>query len=118
MISLEDTIPFTPSVKYGKVLKVCSPREIIIASRIYNGYTKAIKPKLYRFHITLSSVPFFGVKEHEAKQKLITMIMDKIVIIENLYTNPESHIMFADLYLANLHVNTLITQEVTKLKNL
>lgn len=111
-VSFEHTMPFTPTIKYGKVLKVCSPREIVIASRIYNGYTKLLKPNLYRFHVTLSNIPYFGVKDREAKEKLIAMILNKIVIIENLHTNPESQIMFADIYLADLHVNMLLYDSV------
>lgn len=110
VISIEDTVPFTPNIQYGKVLEVKSPRDIIIASRIYNGYTKMLKPRLYRFHITLKDIPYFGIHEEQITVHLTTMILDKIVVINNTYTHPESNIIFAEIYLNGIDINRYLLE--------
>ena len=107
-IAFEDTESFVPKIKYGKVIKVLSPRDIIIACRIYNGYTKVLKPKLYRFNITLSGIPYYGSNEELIHNKLTTMILDKIVVIENIYIHPESNLLYADIYLSKLNINSIL----------
>ena len=107
-VSYQDTVTFTPNIQYGKVLRVLSPRDIIIASRIYNGYTKVLKPKLYRFHIILSNIPYFGVKDDEIREELTKMILNNIVVINNMYTHAESNMIFAEIYLNGLDVNNFL----------
>ena len=55
-VILEHTVPFVPNIQYGKVLEVYSSTEFLIASRIYNGYTKILRPTLYRFRIRLRGI--------------------------------------------------------------
>jgi len=112
-IEFEDTTIFTPNIKYGKVLQVLSPREIVVASRIYNGYTKVLRPKLYRFYIKLSNVKHYDMNENKVKEKLTTMILDKIVVIEKLYIHPDTNIMYADVYLSDIHINKYVNDTAT-----
>lgn len=104
-VTIEQTIPFAPCLQYGKVLKVINSREIILASRIYNGYTKITKPKLYNFNITLNDIPYFGVLDNIMKEKLTSLILNKIVIICNIKIDTESNITFANIYLNNIYIN-------------
>jgi hypothetical protein len=107
-VSIDETIPFTPNIQYGKVLEVRSPRDIVIASRIYNGYTKVLKPKLYRFHVTLSNIPYYGIHDENAKQILTKILLNQIVVIQNTYTHPESNIIFAEVFHNGMDVNNFL----------
>ena len=108
--SIEETIPFSPDIQYGKVLKVINPREIIIASRIYNGYTKILKPKLYRFHIRLYNVPYFDEREGEIKSNLSYLILNKIVLLTDVFMNSNNGTIYANLFINGIHVNDFILQ--------
>lgn len=83
-VSLENTVPFIPNVQYGKVLEVYSSTEFLIASRIYNGYTKVLRPILYKFRIHLRGIESSPNTETEMCQKLTTIVLGKIVVLYHL----------------------------------
>lgn len=107
-VSIEETLPFSPDIQYGKVLKVINPREIVIASRIYNGYTKILKPKLYRFHIRLYHVPYFDEKEEEIKSNLSYLILNKIVLLTDVFMNSNNGILYANVFINGMNVNDIL----------
>lgn len=83
-VTFENTVPFIPNVQYGKVLEVYSSTEFLIASRIYNGYTKVLRPILYRFRIHLRGTESMPDTEDEMCKKLKKLILGKIVILYHL----------------------------------
>ena len=109
-VSIEDTTLFTPNIQYGKVLEVCNPREIIVASRIYNGYTKVLQPKLYRFHIRLFQIPYFDDKEVQMTQSLSNMILNKVVLLTDVFMNPMDGMIYANVNIDGISVNEYIIQ--------
>ena len=116
-VVIEDTIPFLPNIQYGKVLEVYSGSEFLIAARIYNGYTKVLRPQLYRFRIKLHGVSGL-MGDDTLREELASMILDKIVIVYRLMMDvSECFIdsppflfhtvccLGANVYLGNRHIN-------------
>ena len=103
-VKLCDTTMFTPSIQYGKVIHILSGSELLLAARIYNGYTKVLGPRLYCFRIRLRDVSWFGVYEDMAKEELKRLILDKIVLLThtNMVTDG-----FVDAKVYLLHMNHL-----------
>jgi hypothetical protein len=126
-VTVEDTRNFVPNVQYGKVLHVCSGSEFIIAARIYNGYTKVLRPQLYRFRIQLHGVsadePMF---RDILRDELSTMILNKIVLLYHLTFQPSespvhgfNHHIFhtvcclgANVHVKNLHINDIMNTSI------
>lgn len=113
-VNIEDTVEFVPNVQYGKVLQVLSGSECVIASRIYNGYTKVLRPQLYKFRIKLRGVE---CDEHDEtmRNELASMILNKIVILYQLTLEPSPQFSYcclgAEVYLGNLHINHMMKNE-------
>jgi hypothetical protein len=97
-----DTKTFVPNIQYGKVLEIISGTEILVAARIYNGYTKVLGPSLYNFRIRLRNVPYFGIYEECAKNELSALILNKIVLIKNGVFSADGFII-SDIYNVNIH---------------
>ena len=108
-VVIEDTIPFLPNIQYGKVLEVYSGSEFLIAARIYNGYTKVLRPQLYRFRIKLSGVNL--VDDDVLREDLASMILDKIVILYHLMFDVSLDTVCclgASVYVGNHHINDMM----------
>lgn len=103
-VKLCDTSMFTPNIQYGKVIRVLSGSELLVAARMYNGYTKVISPKLYCFRIRLRYVSHFGIYEDMAKEELTKLILDKIVLLTNITMSNDG---FIDVEMYLLHIHTL-----------
>ena len=103
-VKLCDTTMFTPNIQYGKVVRVLSGSELLVAARIYNGYTKVLFPKLYCFRIRLRDVSFFGIHEDAATEELERLILDKIVLLTNITTSNDG---FNDAKVYLLHISNL-----------
>ncbi len=103
-VKLCDTAMFTPNIQYGKVVHILSGSELLIAARIYNGYTKVIGPRLYCFQVRMRDVPNFGVYEDTAKEELKRLILDKIVLLTNTSMVTDG---FIDAKVYLLHMNHL-----------
>jgi hypothetical protein len=103
-VKLCDTTMFTPNIQYGKVVRVLSGSELLVAARIYNGYTKVLFPKLYCFRIRLRDVAFFGIHEDAAMEELKRLILDKIVLLTNITTSNDG---FNDAKVYLLHISHL-----------
>lgn len=101
-VKLCDTTMFIPNIQYGKVVRVLSGSELLVAARIYNGYTKVLFPKLYCFRIRLRDVSFFGIHEGTAKEELKRLILDKIVLLTNITTSNDGFVD-AKVYLLNIN---------------
>lgn len=116
-VSIEDTIDFVPNIQYGKVLQVYSGSEFLIASRIYNGYTKVLRPRLYKFRIKLRGIATYSMPcgDDAMYKKLTSMILDKIVILYQLaldVDNSNNHTccccLNGEVYLGSLHINAIM----------
>lgn len=103
-VKLCDTTMFTPSIQYGKVIHILSGSELLLAARIYNGYTKVLGPKLYCFRIRLRDVSWFGTYEDMAKEELKRLILDKIVLLTHTNMVIDG---FVDAKVYLLHMNHL-----------
>lgn len=103
-VKMTDTKSFVPNIQYGKVLKILSGSEFILAARIYNGYTKVLAPQIYHFHIRLRDIPFFGIYENCAKLELSSLLLDRIVIVKYCVQANDGFIE-ADIY--NIDVSDL-----------
>lgn len=103
-VKLCDTTMFTPNIQYGKVVRVLSGSELLVAARIYNGYTKVLFPKLYCFRIRLRDVSFFGIHEDTATEELKRLVLDKIVLLTNTSMVTDG---FIDAKVYLLHTNHL-----------
>lgn len=125
-VVIEDTIPFLPNIQYGKVLEVYSGSEFLIAARIYNGYTKVLRPQLYRFRIKLRGVSGL-VGDDTLREELASMILDKIVIVYRLMMDvSECFIdsppflfhtvccLGANVYLGNRHINDAMNAAIQR----
>ena len=106
-INYENTVPFIPPVKYGKVVKVYDGDTITLASRILNG------TEIYRFSVRLNGIdsPEIKGKTEEEKQSAIKsrealkkLIFNKCVKLYSVKTEKYGRIL-ADVYLDDLHVN-------------
>lgn len=118
-VKLEDTIHFVPNIQYGKVLQIYSGSEFLIASRIYNGYTKVLRPQLYKFRIKMRGI--VGNNESLLSvtmcKELTSMILDKIVILYQLMfdsngSNDTTMCLCAEVYLGNLHINDVMNANI------
>jgi len=108
---LIDTRPFVPNIKYGKVLHVFDPTRILIAARIYNGYTKVLQPVLYNFTIRLRDVKIVVHDEDRLKEKLKGKILGKIVVLCNISMNHYGEID-ADVVCDKIHINKYILYDM------
>lgn len=106
-INYENTVPFIPPVKYGKVVKVYDGDTITLASKILNG------SEIYRFSVRLNGIdsPEIKGKTEEEKQSAIKsrdalkdLIYNKCVKLSNVKTEKYGRIL-AEVYLDDLHVN-------------
>lgn len=117
-VKLEDTVHFVPNIQYGKVLQVYSGSEFLIASRIYNGYTKVLRPQLYKFRIKMRGI-------HGSNDSLLSvsmcndlasMILNKIVILYQLVFDSngsnDTMCLGAEVYLGNLHINDIMNANI------
>jgi hypothetical protein len=103
-VKLCDTAAFVPNIQYGKVVHVLSGSKLLVAARIYNGYTKVLCPKLYYFHIRLRDVSWSGNSEDPAKEELKRLVLDKIVLLTNVSMSTDG---FMDAKVYVLHMNHL-----------
>ena len=109
-----NTIPYLPDIKYGKVIKVYDGDTITIATPLFNGDTLPYI-NTYRFNIRLRGIntPEIKTKDKnekeiatEAKNFLSFLVMDKIVKLENVSIEKYGRIL-CDVYVeyTNTHVN-------------
>lgn len=106
-INYENTIPFIPPVKYGKVIKVYDGDTITLASKILNG------TDIYRFSVRLNGIDSPEIKgKSEAEKKsamksrdeLKKLILNKCVTLYDVKTEKYGRIL-SEVYLDGLHVN-------------
>lgn len=109
-----ETVPFVPAVQYGKVLQINSGSEFVMAARVYNGYTKTLRPKLYRFTIKLRHIPDFKSldKEKYAIQLLTKMILNKVVHLRKVESTGTDKLC-ADVIYEQLYINNYILSNIT-----
>jgi hypothetical protein len=109
-----ETVPFVPAVQYGKVLQINSGSEFVMAARVYNGYTKMLRPKLYRFTIKLRHIPDFKSldKEKYAIQLLTKMILNKVVHLRKVESTGTDKLC-ADVIYEQLYINNYILSNIT-----
>ena len=135
----EDTKPFVPNIQYGKVLGVYPDGSLMLAARIYNGYTKVLAPVLYHINIHLHGVVHPSVVVVADADKpvserlrdvfcsnrstassvtspseiLTTLLLGKIVIVYNVYAGEHGK-LYADVYHDNVHINRHMNHIYTK----
>lgn len=106
-IFYNNTIPFIPPVKRGKVIKVYDGDTITVASKILNG------TDMYRFSVRLNGIDspeIKGKSEAEklsatvSRDKLSNLILNKVVRLEDVKTEKYGRIL-AEVYLDNLNIN-------------
>ena len=103
-VTIEDTISFVPNLRYGKVLSIEDDGQtIVVASRIYNGYTTVLSPHTYRFSLVIDGI--FVIDRAAAYTRLTQILIDNIVYVPHLYVHPESRNLHAQIYIGDVHVN-------------
>ena len=103
-VTIEDTISFVPNLRYGKVLSIEDDGQtIVVASRIYNGYTTVLSPHTYRFSLVIDGI--FVIDRAAAYTRLAQILIDNIVYVPYLYAHPESGNLHAQIYMNDIHVN-------------
>lgn len=109
-----NTIPYLPDIKYGKVIKVYDGDTITIATPLFNGDTSPYI-KTYRFNLRLRGINTPEIKTKDKDEKEIAMeardflsflVMDKIVRLENVDIEKYGRVL-CDVYVqdTNTHVN-------------
>ena len=108
-IQYNNTVPFVPNIKYGKVVKVYDGDTITIAAR-YPSTDKT----MYRFSVRLNGIDSPEIKgktnaEKELARKsrdmLHDLIYNKVVSLENVKTEKYGRLL-ADVHFNNTCVNT------------
>jgi hypothetical protein len=103
-VTIENTISFVPNLRYGKVLSIEDDGQtIVVASRIYNGYTTVLSPHTYRFSLVIDGI--FVIDCAAAYTRLTQILIDNIVYVPHLYVHPESGNLHAQIYIGDIHVN-------------
>ena len=104
-----NTQPFVPKVKYGKVIKVYDGDTITVASKIPNLKNSQI----YKFSVRLNGIDTPEIKGSNEDEKSIALkardalsekIMDKDVYLKNVKTEKYGRLL-CDVYLGNQHLN-------------
>lgn len=112
-LQYEDTRPFVPDVKCGKVVKVYDADTITIANRISLDGGNTYSSQIYRFNVRLHGIDTPEIKSKnqitkslaiQARDALRELIFDKIVQLTNVSTDKYGRLL-ADVHLDNLHVN-------------
>lgn len=110
-----NTIPYLPEIKYGKVIKVYDGDTITIATPLFNG-DNVPRIETYRFNIRLRGIntPELRTKNSEernlaieSRDYLASMVMDKIVRLENLGVEKYGRLL-CDVFVEDphLHINS------------
>ena len=102
----DNTDPFQPDVRYGKVIKVYDGDSITIAAKPYANYP------VYRFSIRLNGIDTPELRtsnENEKKHGIIARdalkekILDKIVTLKNVDSEKYGRLL-ADIYLGDENI--------------
>ena len=106
----EDTVPFVPNIRYGKVLSVeDSATTLVVASRIFNGYTTVLSPVTYRFSLVIAGVQV--VDQVAAREVLTHILVGRIVSVPHLYIHPVSNQLHAQIYIGDVHLNQWLVDQ-------
>lgn len=109
-IQYNNTVPFVPNIKYGKVIKVYDGDTIIIAAK----YPSTTDNTMYRFSVRLNGIDSPEIKgktnaEKELARKsrdmLHDLIYNKVVSLENVKTEKYGRLL-ADVHFNNTCINT------------
>lgn len=109
-IKYNDTLPFAftpPNVFIGKAIRI--NENIIVAA--YLHYDKSI---LYRFIIKLNGIYIPDIEK--AKPVLDELILNKTIAISNKKIDKYGQI-FADIYVAGMHVNQYLIDQQLAMPN-
>jgi micrococcal nuclease len=113
-IKWEDTEPFVFPVTEARVIKVYDADTITIAAKL--PYETS---SLYRISVRLKGIDAPEIKGSsaeektmalEAKEFLISMVLNKTVRLENK-ENEKYGRLLADVFLGNIHINDLLLKE-------
>lgn len=109
----DNSKPFVPDVKLGKVIKVYDGDSITIATQTYLHYP------VYRFSVRLNGIDTPEIRTsnenekmhgYKAKNALSEKILNKIVVLKNLDSEKYGRLL-ADVYLNDENVNQWMIDE-------
>ena len=109
-VTITDTIPFVPNLRYGKVLSV-SPDgcTLVVAARIFNGYTTVLSPHTYRFTLVIDGI---CIIDREAAYTVLThILLNKIVYVPHLYVHPDTGNLHTQIYIGDVHINQWMVKQ-------
>ena len=104
----EDTIPFKPPITGGRVIKVYDGDTITVASKL--PYRKS---PLYRWSVRIRGIDCPEMKSHDKNEKLVakiaqsklsTMILNKVVKLENVSNDKYGRVL-ADVYYRKTNIS-------------
>jgi micrococcal nuclease len=118
-LNWDNTISYIPNIKYGKVIKVYDGDTVTIATPLFNGSESAYIDT-YRFNLRLLGINAPEIKTTdkqerelaiEAKNFLFSLVMDKIVRLENVSIEKYGRVL-CDVFIhdSNLHVNKAMVE--------
>jgi len=112
-VSYNETRPFIPDVRFGKVVKVYDADTITIANRVSLDGGNTYSADIYRFNVRLNGIDTPEIKSKnpttkalavKARDALRYLILDKIVHLSNVSTDKYGRLL-ADVHFENLHIN-------------
>ena len=108
-----ETRPFVPDVRFGKVVKVYDADTITVANRISLDGGNTYSTEIYRFNVRLNGIDTPEIKSTNpatkalavnARDALRYLILDKVVQLSNVSTDKYGRLL-ADVYFETLHIN-------------
>jgi endonuclease YncB( thermonuclease family) len=108
-----ETRPFVPDVRFGKVVKVYDADTITVANRISLDGGNTYSTEIYRFNVRLNGIdtpeikstnPATKARAVNARDALRYLILDKVVQLSNVSTDKYGRLL-ADVYFETLHIN-------------
>ena len=105
-VTVDDTIPFVPNIRYGKVLSIENGRTFTVAARIFNGYTTVLSPHTYRFQLTIAGTEILSEEPNDVAYVVLQhMLVGHIVHIPHIDIEPTTGQLHVQVYIGDIHLN-------------